>query len=1034
MAKIIEDFISDYLLKKLVAFTEEKVVMIAGVKNELKKLEVRMRHIGAFLADADRRRITDESVNKWLNELKDVMYDADDMIEIWRHNYQSSPPEEPPSLSYSPISCHLPLLSCFRTILVRHEIAQQVKSLNVRLQEILKNMTDLNIQQLQSEVREIIVVNAARVSSPVIEVDVVGNEIEESAIKLVKMAMMYDKQKFNLIAITGMGGVGKTTLAQRIYNDQTIKNNYVIKMWLSVSQSYSPPQLIKEAIRNAGGNPGQAERESELLPILVEVISGKSFFLVLDDVWKSDVWLNLLENPLKTNTTHGVILITTRDQTIAMQMGVKTEHIHQATILSTKSGWELLCKKAYLTDTIDIKNLTEVGVEIVKRCGGLPLAIKAIAGMLAAKSKSKREWENVLKNNTWSINGLPREMDGALYLSYEDLSADLKQCFLYCSLYPSNRAMHYRDLVEAWIAEGFIKEKEGQIIEDSAEECYYELIRRHLLEPDPSIADHSICRMHDLLKSLGQYLSKGDSFSGDHVLPNVTIISRLRHLYIAETSETICIPGTTKEPLKLRTFMISECLSDIESDIFKRLKNLRVLSINEKGLKSIPDSIGDLIHLRELDLDRSSISNLPESIGSLTNLLFLNLAGCKLLNALPKSLTQLCNLRHLNVQDTPLTIVPKGLGRLQKLTEIRGYQVIGNNDHDEDQDGWDLQELERLSQLRMIEISKLERATNVSAVLANKTHLKKLFLIFSELVASSDHDGELENENSKKILEKLHPPPGVEDVQITNYRGKILPRWLSPSPLVELLPNLKYMQLIGWTNITDLPPLGLLPNLKYLRVLGASSIVKINSDFLGIKGWKGPNLSAAFPKLECLIFKNMPNWEEWVLSDFEGDKSPSWQLMPRIKQLTIMKCPKLRALPIGLQQLTTVKQLVVGEADSIISIQDFSFRCEEFMVCYNRCLESLSNLPGVKEVYIVSNPNLRHVSKLDSLENLYLKDYEIEQLLEWLMKLTEERKGDKDHKLKFHITCNKALFERCLNDATIGPSSSASLCCVRCEQ
>jgi Rx N-terminal domain/NB-ARC domain len=243
MAKIIEDFISDYLLKKLVAVTEEQVVMIAGVKNELKKLEVRMRHIGAFLADADRRRITDESVNKWLNELKDVMYDADDMIEIWRHNYQSSPPEEPPSLSYSPISCHLPLLSCFRTILVRHEIAQQVKSLNVRLQEILKNMTDLNIQQLQSEVREIIVVNAARVSSPVIEVDVVGNEIEESAIKLVKMAMMYDKQKFNLIAITGMGGVGKTTLAQRIYNDQTIKNNYVIKNYIECFSKLLPPSI-----------------------------------------------------------------------------------------------------------------------------------------------------------------------------------------------------------------------------------------------------------------------------------------------------------------------------------------------------------------------------------------------------------------------------------------------------------------------------------------------------------------------------------------------------------------------------------------------------------------------------------------------------------------------------------------------------------------------------------------------------------------------------------------------------------------------
>jgi NB-ARC domain/Rx N-terminal domain len=1011
MATIIENFVGNYLLNKLAAFIEEKVVMIYGVKDELKRLETKMKNIRAFLRDADRRRITDEVVNNWLNQLKDVMYDADDLIDLWRYNYQSLPPEEPSALFQLTTCCPLPLFSCFLSNPMHLEIAEQVKSLNVRLEDISNDMSRLNLQQLPSEFRQISTVDAS-VSSSIIGVDIVGNEIEESAKKLVKMATTDNKQNFNNIAITGMGGIGKTTLAQRIYNDQTIKNNFGIKIWLRVSQYYSPTQLIKEAITNAGGNFEQAESIPMLLSILESVISKKSFFLVLDDVWKPDILVNLLLDVL-TKATNGVILVTTRDQTVAMQMGVRAENIHQATILSINSGWEMLCKKTYLINTIDIEYLQGVGIEIVKRCGGLPLAIKAIAGVLAGKSKSINEWENVLKNKMWSVDDLPKEINGALYLSYEDLSADLKQCFLYCSFYPSNKAMHRNDIVEDWIAQGFIKEREYQIIEESAADCYDELIKRHLLEPVPFYTDHSECKMHDVLKSLGQCLSMGESFSGDQMFPSASTISRLRHLFIGEANETISLPGAKNEPLRLRTFIILKCLSEIDNQIFIRIKNLRVLCINEKGLKSIPDSIGDLIHLRELDLDYSSISNLPESIGSLTNLLFLKLAFCKLLNVLPTSLTRLCNLRHLKVEGTPLTFFPKGLGRLEKLTEIWGFQVVDDGDHD----GWDLKELEGLFQLRRILIHKLERAKNVSVVIANKTHLKELVLTFSKKCfccnCRSGDVEELENKNNQEILEKLYPPPCIEKFEIMNYRGKTLPKWMSSSSLGDIFSNLQYLCLTGWSCCTDLPPLGLLPSLKYLKIRGASSIVRISPDFLGIRWWKGPNLPILFPKLEYLFFENMPNWKEWTLPCSEGENSPSFHLMPHIKTFVIEKCPKLRVLPEGLKQLKEIKRLSFKEADSIRSIHDLPFECGTFCLTENRYLESLSNLPGVKEIHFHSNPNLRHVSKLDSLELIILEDHEMECLPEWLMKFMEERKGHKADKIHLDLFCNKVLLERC---------------------
>jgi Leucine-rich repeat (LRR) protein len=1020
MAAVVESFVSDYLLGKLVAFTEEKVVMIAGVKDELKKLERRMRRVGAFLKDAEVKRITDESVNNWLNELKDVMYDADDMIDLWRFKKQSLPPEEPSSSSISPTCCPFPLFSCFHSISLRHEIAQQIKTLNIRLDEIFKDMASLNLQHIQSEVRVVGRMDA-RVSSPVIEADIVGSEIEEGANKLVKMVVIDNKKKFNLIAITGMGGIGKTTLAQKIYNSTTIKNSYAERIWLSVSQSKSPSQLIKVAIRNIGGNPGNAKMESELLLILADAISGKSFFLVLDDVWNPDQSVNLLQNALKSTATYGFILVTTRDQRVAMKMGAT--YIHQVNVLSPKSGWELLCKRAYLTDIDDIKNLEEVGTKIVGNCGGLPLAIKTIGGMLATKNKSKTEWNNILKSSSWSISGLPQEIDRALLLSYEDLSPQLKQCFLYCSLYPQDVLISRYYLIRFWMAEGLVEERNNQIMESTAEDYYHELIRRHLLEPDHimEFADQSRCRMHDLLRSLAQYLSKEESFVADGVLPDPDAMSRLRRLSIEEANERISIPGPPTEPLRLRSFIISKCLSQIENHTFVRLKHLRVLHINEKGLNNIPESIGDMIHLRLLDLNNTSISTIPESIGLLINLLFLSLKDCELLHALPRGITRLCNLQHLNLQRTPLTFVPKGLGRLKKLTQIWGFQIVGDDGHDEDKNGWDLKELEGLSQLRRMSISKLERAKDVFVMLTSKKHLIELKLIYTKVIESSGHEKEQKNENSTEILEKLCPPLCIEDLQIKHFDGKTLPRWMSLCYLGDLLPNLQYLHLVRWSCCTDLPPLGLLPNLKYLRVKGASAIVRISSEFLGMSGWKGPNVPTAFPKLEFLILRSMPNLEEWVLSDFKGEDSISWQLMPRIKQLAIENCPKLRALPEGLQQLTTVKELIVRETHNIRSIQTFSFECEKLLIENNQCLEILSNLPGVKRLEVGHIYNLACVSRLDSLESILLVDYRSEGLPKWLVTLMEERKGHSTDKLHLDLFCRTTLLERCLKEGPDWP-------------
>ncbi|XP_072963758.1 putative disease resistance protein RGA3 [Typha angustifolia] len=660
MATILRAFVST-CANKLATLIKERVVLVLGVKDELKRLQRRMEIIEGVLEDAERQRIQDSAIDAWLNELKDVMYDADDIIDICRYKGGNLLEDQPSSSSNPLVRCLFPLLSCFSTIRVRHEIGGRIKSLNNRLEEIHKDKVMFSLKDGGTNDPRVARASAI-MTSPLLDVDVVGTEIEAAAAELVKRIISKEGKQHQIIAIVGMGGVGKTTLSQKVYNDPTMKNHFSVIVWTCVSRSYSEIELLKEIIRSSGGDYGRAESIAELHQKLRAVVSGKRFFLVLDDVWQSDVWTNLFRVPLQSGDGNGRILITTRDQNVAKGMGAV--HIHEVKQLSIKFGWQLLCKRAYLEREEDVLSLRDVGIQIVKKCGGLPLAIKTVAGILATKEPNKREWEKLLGSDAWSMKKFPEDLTGALYLSYEDLSPELKQCFLYCSFYPEGELLVRENLNRFWIAEGFIKVKRGgdQIMEDTAEEYYNELVRRSLLQLDPE-------------------------------------------------GQTVVIPrGLETKHLCLRTLLLFKSPPRVENDWFTRFAYLRVLVLTGEGIESIPDSLGDLIHLRMLDLADTRISKLPDSLGHLTNLQILNLLNCEHLNALPIGLTRLCNLRYLGVANSSLNDVPRGIGRLQFLNDLQGFIAVGEYGSGEMQEGWELNEIESLSQLRWLQIEKLERA------------------------------------------------------------------------------------------------------------------------------------------------------------------------------------------------------------------------------------------------------------------------------------------------------------------------------------
>ncbi|KAH7690190.1 P-loop containing nucleoside triphosphate hydrolase protein [Dioscorea alata] len=998
MAMIVDAF-AGKLVERLTNVIEEKAIMVLGVKDELQRLRRRMDRIARVLKDAEKRRIQEETVKGWIDELKDLMYDADDIIDLCMIqgtgllqdvDHHSQLPESSTTAS-TRVCCNFPLLSCVRTVPFRYKIADKIKSLNDRLTEISEDKDKFNFIISSQSSADAYVMNEASYSqsSSLLEPDVVGWDIKDATKSLVELLVSPHEQKCRLFAIVGMGGIGKTTLAQQIYNDPKINDAFVLRSWIWVSKSFtSRTDLLKEIIRNTGGRYGESTTIAELQNILCDVLCGKSLFLVLDDIWDDNIWNDLIKNPIGGTTTKCRVLVTTRDRNTGVKMGAL--HIHNVNKLSLDSGWELLCKRVFTNnDKRDMQRMKDIGMKIVEKCDGLPIAIKAIASVLVTKGQNRREWENVLNSDAWTIIGLPEELQGALYLSYEALPSALKHCFLYCALYPRGHKFHVEDLVCHWIAEGYIEAKGNTSMEDVAKSYYMELICRSFLQPDPMYVDMSRCTIHDLLQALAEFFAGGESFSGDPQEEQSTeSMKRLRRLTVTSNRESVSIPHLDcLRSLRLWT------PPSLNTQVIGNLKHLRLLFLNGDKIENIPDSIGDLVHLRLLDLEHTCIHNLPNSLGNLINLQFLLLNDCKSLHILPNSITKLYNLRWLRVDNTSLNYVPKGIGKLEHLHHVEGL-IIGDSG-DDGEEGCNLEELQMLEKLSHLSIRNLEKSSSKSSsVLSSKIHLRELRLCCTANY-TDEHIQQQEMDKIVQVFDDLCPPPGLEDLVIDNFFGVRYPKWMLSTSINTALLELIYLQLLDCSNCPQLPQLGQLPQLKYLKIIGAVAIASIGPEFLGNNG---EPTEIAFPKLETLIFENMSNWEQWSLIRGEEDDDPESSkplvFFPHLISITIFKCPKLKALPRGLKWANIQELHIIGASR----------------------LSRVSHLPVLKELEVTYCPKLECVEKLESLQSLKLIDNQVNiSLPQWLISFLQQRE-EKPHDDLFmlHLECSVLALKRCL--------------------
>ncbi|XP_038976821.1 putative disease resistance protein RGA3 [Phoenix dactylifera] len=874
MAMILDAFMKRYT-NKLADFVEGEVSIILNVKDGLQKLQRRLERIGGFLEHAERKRREDPNVGNWVRELKDIMYDADDIIDLCIVE-GSKLLESHQSVS---LVCHpFPIFSFFSCMKFRYEIGDKIRDLNKRLKEIAEDGSVLpKLENSNQDVQES-GVNPRRTFPIEDSSDIVGTQIEEATQSLVESLVKEDKQKLWILGIVGMGGIGKTTLASNIYQDERIKENFPIRVWVCVSNNFSETNLLKEIIRSAGGNYGQAETKAELIPYLSSVLSRK-FVIVLDDIWEAKVWEDLLRYPLKSAMASGRIVITTQDMNVANNMSALVHHVDK---MGSDEGWALFCKKVFRDDEKEeIIILKEIGTNIVDKCDGLPLAIKTIAGVLRSKERSSIAWNNVLRSDAWYMSQLQTELPGALFLSYKDLSSNLKQCFLFCSLYPEDFPMSHDDLVRYWLAEGFVKSQDV-LLEDLAQDYYKELICRNLLQPDSRRVDQNVCTMHDLLRSLALFLIGDEStFVGDGKTCTTNPLTKLRRLSISNVGERLEIPDAVKKQKCLRTLIIwnSPRTKIVEHEL-GRLGQLRVLDLTGTKLESLPDLVGNLLHLRYLNLNQTNVKNLPESIRRLQNLHTLSLLGCKSLHMLPKAITSLCKLRCLRLDRTPLSHLPRGIGKLGDLNYLRGF-VVGDDGGEQDQ-GCDLEELQYLSQLRVLQIDRLVVTSLLQRFGTIRPLLAVEFGTIPPLLDTIKFDTTYRDPRADAIItigpellgrrsSAITAFPKLEDLQLLHMRN-----WKEWSLGVveevgeeirgasKLLPHLKFLHLKDCPELIALPKgLGHATNLQRLQIVGTHNLREIKNlpsltDMLHIERNLRLERVSNFSSLKSLQILNCP--------------------------------------------------------------------------------------------------------------------------------------------------------------------------------
>ncbi|XP_065863084.1 disease resistance RPP13-like protein 4 [Euphorbia lathyris] len=473
-------------------------------KEQFEVMKTKLDLAKALLADTENLKSKKQIVKATLATLRDLVYEADNILTdcLIRDENQKDG------------SC---TTLTFQKPLFWYQTGKKLKQINAKM-EMMERSLGANLKAQDLNDQEDNSYNVVRYTSQDYDPsEIIGLELD---LEKLKGWIFGTTDELHRIGIIGMGGLGKTTIAQKIFNDVEVSNSFEKMLWVSVSQTCSAERIMRSMLEQLEPSCPIFD-EAQMLHKISQILKEKNCLVVMDDVWKMNVpwwdkFCSCLQNAMGKRSC---IIVTTRNIEVATGMGVDKSRIHQPKPLNKEESWLLFSKFAFSRCKGKCQpddRFEKVGKEILEKCGGLPLAIKTVAALLAPKTNSLVQWSEINKNfHELTVGGQIDTVMASLQLSYDELPVHLKQCLLCFSIYPEDFEIHAEQLVHWWLGEGLIHGKGSKTAKEVGFDYLSDLVTRCLVEAvqrrDYDGRVYS-CRMHDMVRELTIMIAEEESF------------------------------------------------------------------------------------------------------------------------------------------------------------------------------------------------------------------------------------------------------------------------------------------------------------------------------------------------------------------------------------------------------------------------------------------------------------------------------------------------------------------------------------------
>ncbi|XP_066359452.1 putative disease resistance protein RGA3 isoform X1 [Miscanthus floridulus] len=945
----------------------------ADVAKDIQELQDLVEEINDWLHTVGDKAIRNGRSSKWLKRLKEAAYDAEDVV----HEVHIEAEKQDIKVTGGKNTMVKYLLTKPKSAVSEFKIAHKIKAIKSRFDAIVKGRSDYSTIANSMPVDHPVhhtrkTIGEVPFYTTVDETSVFGRDQEKNQITS-ELIETNSQQRIKIVSVIGLGGSGKTTLAKLVFNDGNIENHFEVRLWVHVSREFVVEKLVEKLFEAIAGDMPEHLPLQHVSRTISDKLAGKRFLAVLDDVWTEDRvdWERFMVH-LKSGAPGSSILLTTRSRKVAE--AVDSSYAYDLPFLSKEDSWKVfqqcfgIAMKALDTEFL------QVGIEIVNKCGGVPLAIKVIAGILHGM-KGIEEWQSISNSNLLDVQDDEHRVSACLWLSFVHLPDHLKPCFVYCSIFPRGYVINRRHLISQWIAHGFVPTNQARQPEDVGIGYFDSLLKVGFLQdqnPDQdwSTSDEVRCKMHDLIHDLARQILQDEFVSeietNDQInrcrylsLTSCTgkldnkLCGKVRALYVS--GRDLTFDKTMDKQCCVRTIILKYITADslpLFISKFKYMGHLEISNVNCEALPEalshcwnlqaihvlkctrlavVPETIGKLKKLRTLELNHVwSIKSLPQSIGDCDNLRSLYLEYCGIKD-IPNSLEKVKNLRILsivecyNLQKLPPSESFGKLWNLQTLTlkfcwGLRNLpQCMTSLSHLESLDlGYcsDLVELpEGIGNLRNLKVLNLKRCKKLCGLPAGCGQLTRLQQLSLFVIGDSTKHARISELES---LDKLNGELRIKNIKYVKDPGETDKVHLKEKNGIQKLS-------LDWYSRWEVQPndveeelsLNMEKDLHLLNSLEPPQKI----EKLGICGYRGSQLPRWMTKQSdscgladdrhIVMQRNPPEFSH--LTKLVLDNLPNLEHLGELVELPLIKILKLRGMPKLVELLTTTRGFATGE-------------------------------------------------------------------------------------------------------------------------